>query len=274
MLLIWRQYLSWNWARVCRIASFTLLVALQLILFKPMWAITGCVRAEMLLFGQTTSTSGLWWLCSALACWGLFVFRRQSRPAHRREKEIAPMTPNTIRLVVTLALIPLLPGLLMITGMALEDFTALGSKWRMCLAYELCAIVTVILCISLWRVTIEWNLRRRIGTHILLLAVLLVPFSVFLPPGTSVWEAFRDTMPLMMLGVWFIGTALVWRSKPPSLADFTSNDPEKLEDIIRCPQCRYSLIGLREARCPECGWNSTLDDIVGRSLARVMDAED
>lgn len=29
----------------------------------------------------------------------------------------------------------------------------------------------------------------------------------------------------------------------------------------RCPQCEYDMSGLREAKCPECGWFYTLDEL-------------
>jgi hypothetical protein len=38
-------------------------------------------------------------------------------------------------------------------------------------------------------------------------------------------------------------------------------DPENLVDV-RCPQCEYSLIGLRSLRCPECGSEFTIDELI------------
>jgi hypothetical protein len=37
---------------------------------------------------------------------------------------------------------------------------------------------------------------------------------------------------------------------------------EMREDIVRCPVCDYSMAGLREAKCPECGSEFTLDQLV------------
>ena len=33
---------------------------------------------------------------------------------------------------------------------------------------------------------------------------------------------------------------------------------------LRCPNCNYSMTGLSEARCPECGEHYTLDDLLAR----------
>jgi hypothetical protein len=37
--------------------------------------------------------------------------------------------------------------------------------------------------------------------------------------------------------------------------------PDNVVDV-RCPQCRYSLVGLTECRCPECGFAFTLDGVI------------
>ena len=38
-------------------------------------------------------------------------------------------------------------------------------------------------------------------------------------------------------------------------------DPEN-NIRVNCPQCGYSLVGLRELRCPECGTRFTLDELI------------
>ena len=40
-------------------------------------------------------------------------------------------------------------------------------------------------------------------------------------------------------------------------------DTENLVNV-HCPECGYSLIGLRELRCPECGTGFTIDDLIRR----------
>jgi hypothetical protein len=39
---------------------------------------------------------------------------------------------------------------------------------------------------------------------------------------------------------------------------------------LRCPECHYLMVGLREARCPECGREYTLDELVGRQDFDVL----
>ncbi len=49
-------------------------------------------------------------------------------------------------------------------------------------------------------------------------------------------------------------------------------DGENLVNV-HCPECGYSLIGLRELRCPECGARFTIDELIRRqeyTAARVL----
>lgn len=39
---------------------------------------------------------------------------------------------------------------------------------------------------------------------------------------------------------------------------------------LRCPACEYSMVGLKEARCPECGHVYTLDELVGQQDFDVL----
>jgi hypothetical protein len=59
---------------------------------------------------------------------------------------------------------------------------------------------------------------------------------------------------------WVLITVLLWRE--------TARERfERLAGLgpgptVSCPVCGYSLAGLREARCPECGTHFTLDQLL------------
>jgi hypothetical protein len=43
---------------------------------------------------------------------------------------------------------------------------------------------------------------------------------------------------------------------------------------VRCPKCDYSMIGLTESRCPECGVQFTLDELLSRQgFERIQNGE-
>lgn len=39
-------------------------------------------------------------------------------------------------------------------------------------------------------------------------------------------------------------------------------DPDAREAVVRCARCEHSMVGLREAVCPECGQSYTLDELL------------
>lgn len=116
-------------------------------------------------------------------------------------------------------------------------------------------------------------------TAILLLFFLASSTTVFLvagintqpSAGTSVlYRTFLWTSPLFAAALWFAGTAWLWRSKRIDLPEGNLAESD-LTDLVRCGECGYSLVGLREVRCPECGWQSTVDDAVRRGMAEFIE---
>jgi hypothetical protein len=79
----------------------------------------------------------------------------------------------------------------------------------------------------------------------------------------------------MMLGslagtvFWIIATIVVWRETPAERAARISRAGA---DALVCPTCGYNLTGLREARCPECGAQFTLNELLAAQPGRA-DAE-
>lgn len=71
-------------------------------------------------------------------------------------------------------------------------------------------------------------------------------------------------------GLWFAGTAWLWRSDRIDLPAGLASESD-LSRFVRCGNCGYSLVGLREVRCPECGWGSTVDEVVRRGMAEFIE---
>ena len=109
----------------------------------------------------------------------------------------------------------------------------------------------------IWRATVLWNSTTRRRTSWLALGFLLVAVVSPLFPryGASWPEVCRVMLPVMAWGGWMIATMLLWRFRAPAL-------PERVEDCLRCSSCGYSLKGLYSTRCPECGVQPTLDELV------------
>ncbi len=62
---------------------------------------------------------------------------------------------------------------------------------------------------------------------------------------------------------WMVAACVLWRATP--LETIREARPAATGDStaeVVCPRCRYVLNGLREARCPECGEQYTLDQLL------------
>lgn len=67
--------------------------------------------------------------------------------------------------------------------------------------------------------------------------------------------------------LWLIGTTLVWRETFQERGKrLRRSDP----NALICPRCAYNLTGLKEARCPECGTQYTLEQLFAAQPSRAQ----
>jgi hypothetical protein len=276
----WRKYVRWSVLRTTSTIGLTLLALAHVVLWYPVWAVTGCAQPETLCTAQSSCVAGIWLAGCGLAWWARIVIRGstalngESKPGRYR------MSPSIARLVVGMALIPFLPGLFWFAYVTEEYFRGTTGPWTDWRGLELCAVVLVGVWFLLWRGRVEWNTRRRRRTLLLALLTLASPAARFIPDGNTVvgarfvelWDAVRAMLPFFAASLWLAGTAWTWRSTGMHVRAQLQATGINMEQLLVCPQCGYSLMGLRDARCPECGWNTTVDDIVGRSLSEVLEA--
>jgi hypothetical protein len=82
-------------------------------------------------------------------------------------------------------------------------------------------------------------------------------------------EVVISTAPWLGWAAFLAGTAWIWRdplAAARALAQSAGGDPQQW---LACPQCSYSLSGLREIRCPECGWQATTDGLLNHAIERM-----
>ena len=71
--------------------------------------------------------------------------------------------------------------------------------------------------------------------------------------------------------VWLGGTPFAWRETMRERGErLRTGGVAGGRDAVRCPTCGYSMAGLREAKCPECGAAYTIDQLV----AAVVEGRD
>ena len=71
------------------------------------------------------------------------------------------------------------------------------------------------------------------------------------------------TAPLL----WIVATIFVWRE---TAAERAARIDSTGRDAVVCPTCGYNLTGLKEPRCPECGTQFTLDQLLASQPSRTQ----
>jgi len=289
--LIWRPTLQRDPRRLAATLALAALIIGQVLVWRPMWHSTGCADDDVLRAAQSLTDLGLWCLGFALTWWGGRRWREIRRTSFTRTstntKGAHPMSPGIVRLAVGFALIPLLPGVFFIVGQAMDHFANIGNDETLACAYASGAILAVGIWWLVWRRAVNWTPRRKERTTLLVIMMALAPFTPFIAETNIDWiDSIVMVIPLLALAAWFAGTAYVWRLAPgeipaayggivPANVDATNNAASHEAQVtVTCGQCEYNLRGLREARCPECGWTTTLDVLVQRSLAACLSTGD
>ena len=72
-----------------------------------------------------------------------------------------------------------------------------------------------------------------------------------------------STSPIIL---WLVATCFLWRESPAERAERLSATGR---DGVVCPTCGYNLTGLNEPRCPECGSEFTLDQLLASQPSRA-----
>ena len=172
------------------------------------------------------------------------------------------MSPTAVRIIVALALTLFLIGLGFILTLGLGE-TGLPDTWCLAIANVICALILVCGWWLTWRSALPAHGRYALRTTLSGLAVLICVGGVpFLPTPIEALEVLPYTIALIAGGLWLVYTAWLYCRAP-------DRDVSGGFDTARlcCPRCGYSLIGLREARCPECGWSTTLDELLRMCVA-------
>ncbi|MDB5322715.1 MAG: hypothetical protein JWN40_4346 [Phycisphaerales bacterium] len=118
----------------------------------------------------------------------------------------------------------------------------------------------------LWRKSVRWN-GTRIGLTagaVVLAAIAGIIVAAILNQSERGFGDFigSATAPLL----WIVATIFVWRETAAERAARVNNSGQ---DAIVCPTCGYNLTGLTEPRCPECGTQFTLDQLLASQPSRT-----
>lgn len=170
--------------------------------------------------------------------------------------------PATItRLILSIAM------LFGVVGLYMPVFFVLDSRFPDALALWitnlLCGGVLVLAWCAIWRQLVRWTSARRLWT-IASIFLAMVPAAAMvlllsLTMRFSPDEIAAVFSAMIWAPAWLACTALVWRE---TRLERIGRLRRLGADAIPCPACGYNLTGLREARCPECGSQFTLEQLL------------
>jgi hypothetical protein len=244
---IWWRFVSWSFGRITATGAVTAAVLGHLLLWKPLWA-AGCVAEDLLRLGQSLSASGAWVVVMAYLWWGLaegFICWR---------KRI--MSSSVARVIRGIGLVPLVPGLWWIVFLATRAFVTESDRYALMATHLVCGLLITTWWLGSYRRAITWTGRLKRRTALITTVYLVLGVLAGALPGEPDWVAtLRFSLPLILTGLWFLVTAWLWQPHQSMILV----ERDRVRDFVRCTSCGYSLVGLHEARCPECGESWTLE---------------
>jgi len=94
--------------------------------------------------------------------------------------------------------------------------------------------------------------------------------------GVAVDEMFTGDEEFAILGIFFVGLAAAgivwtWAARAAVRRKPVLNDAGEVQ--VHCVACGYDMTGLREARCPECGRQYTIDELIAAQRYAAPPAE-
>jgi hypothetical protein len=180
-----------------------------------------------------------------------------------RRVTMPPMTRLIARLILAMLLLPV-TGALWVFGFALmvsvrtpPSLFAIGALYGVVYAF------VGAYWVLLWRGAVRWTRGRIVNTIAAGAASIVVGVGIGIGASWVVRVAPQELCMLLAGGtvpiLWVLATVLIWRETP---AERVARLARLGRDAVVCPICGYNLAGLREARCPECGTQFTLDKLL------------
>jgi len=124
--------------------------------------------------------------------------------------------------------------------------------------------------IAVWRKTVNWTPARASRTR----TAAALAIGVALPVGALTGMLERDfgffIATVLAPLLWLMATVLVWReTNAERSARLRRQNRRGDGPAVPCPTCGYDMTGLKGTRCPECGCEFTVDEILASQPGRA-----
>ncbi len=172
------------------------------------------------------------------------------------------------RVVLSLILLMLcIPGFA-ITFLLIEEYWISDDELAAFVTAVLFYVVLVAAWLLIWWSRLIWTPRRRLTTILtvpgaplvgLVIGLVIVAFDEYADEEAVAWGVFASYF------LWLAVTAWVWPARPAEKMALLLKEGF---GAIGCPKCQYDMRGSTEARCPECGHESTIGELLASALLR------
>ncbi|UCE58540.1 MAG: hypothetical protein JSU63_13980 [Phycisphaerales bacterium] len=265
-ILIWRTVVVWTLGRKWLTALVSLIPFVQVVYARPLWDAAGCASNDVLQVGQEQVGIGVWIWLLVWIWWGWEKLRMSEDLVEKIGGPVR-MSPTGRRLASSIGSIPLIVGVFWIVVIAVEDGFLSGASDETQGSVTLGATVPVAMCVWLliWRHAVLWRpgvLPKTILGGAFLMWVPAGLIAMLVPTGIEALDTAISSIPVIGWGVWMAWTVTFWPMRAGS---------DSAQDVTpRCLKCAYPLIGLTGTRCPECGYEPTIDQLWAATMGDAL----
>ena len=122
----------------------------------------------------------------------------------------------------------------------------------------------------IWRKTVNWNPARVASTRKLAAAAIVAGAIAGAAIGILSAEFGYFIASVLPPLLWMLATVLVWQETDEERrARLRLQNRRGDQPAVPCPTCGYDLTGLKGTRCPECGCEFTVDEILASQPSRA-----
>jgi hypothetical protein len=171
------------------------------------------------------------------------------------------MSATSVRLLIAFAMIVALPGLYIPLFVVIEEVLFSRDEVALTVACLVLGAAFAVCWVLIWRKAVSWTAGRAVLTALAwpVAAAAGSLFGLVFAAASHEEEVAVIVAGMLALAIWIAATACIWRETP---AERVARRDPRMGSWLTCPRCGYSMKGLREARCPECGTQYTLDELL------------
>ncbi|MCG8407257.1 MAG: hypothetical protein MI923_18825 [Phycisphaerales bacterium] len=177
------------------------------------------------------------------------------------------------RLLLSLILVFVTPVVYILTYFIMDKTLQSTDTGDLCIANVISALFLAFSWVLIWSRQVAWTPGRTILTYV---AAMWSFFPAFFVAGlVLIVDEWADELAVILGGmtwgvIWLASTVIIWRETTFERARRLS---QVSKSTIACPKCGYNMTGLNHARCPECGTQYSLDEMLMTLRERIGDIE-